>query len=90
MFSCIHISGMFIAIERVFEYESGVEREGRGVGWEEWSEPSIFEGRVYAFDTAIMHANLMALRIMDLNLCQISYAHPSFHLSTRRWQEIQK
>lgn len=49
--------------------------------WGEWSEPSILVGRVYAFDTAIMHANLMALRIMDLNLCQISYAHPSVHPS---------
>lgn len=60
----MYILGMFITIERVFEYETDVEYA---------PALSIILERVYVFDTVIMHANLMALRIMDLNLCQISY-----------------
>lgn len=60
----MYILGMFITIERVFEYETDVEYA---------PVLSIILERVYVFDTVIMHANLMALRIMDLNLCQISY-----------------
>lgn len=60
----MYILGMFITIERVFEYEPDVEYA---------PALSIILERVYVFDTVIMHANLMALRIMDLNLCQISY-----------------
>lgn len=58
--------------------------------FEEWNVCRVYHWRllwvrVYVFDTVIMHANIMALKIMDLNLCQILSIRNFAHLRERMW-----